>query len=209
MAYVLGFFAADGYITKSKRGGSYWSIQITELILLREIKRVVQSNHQIGFRKVKTNENPLYRLQIGSKIMCDDLERLGFKSNKTLNMSLPSVPRKYLSSFVRGYFDGDGHVWCGLIHKERPKTTLAIQTVFTSCSRGFLEDLRANLEGVDIIRGVIRKAQGDYFRLTYSINSSLKLYNFMYNDSQCSGLVLSRKKLVFERYLRAKNAAVV
>jgi len=34
MAYVLGFFSADGYITINKRGGQFWCIQITDKKLL-------------------------------------------------------------------------------------------------------------------------------------------------------------------------------
>ena len=60
MAYVLGFFAADGYITIPKRGGGYWCIQITDRQLLESIKRVIDSDHKISVRKPnKPGENIL------------------------------------------------------------------------------------------------------------------------------------------------------
>ncbi|MEK7144930.1 MAG: hypothetical protein AAB794_03715 [Patescibacteria group bacterium] len=39
MAYVLGFFAADGYMTLNKRGAHFWSIQITDKNILEGIKK--------------------------------------------------------------------------------------------------------------------------------------------------------------------------
>ena len=50
MAYVLGFFAADGYMTINKRGGQFWCIQITDQQLLNSIRKVIESNHKIGIR---------------------------------------------------------------------------------------------------------------------------------------------------------------
>ena len=66
MAYVLGFFAADGYITVNKRGGQFWCIQIIDRELLKEIKNTTDAEHKIGVRKGKGNEQNLYRIQIGS-----------------------------------------------------------------------------------------------------------------------------------------------
>jgi len=50
MAYVLGFFAADGYITVNKRGGQFWCIQITDKELLENIKKVISADHNISIR---------------------------------------------------------------------------------------------------------------------------------------------------------------
>ena len=38
MAYVLGFFAADGYITVNKRGGQFWCIDIRDKDIIERIK---------------------------------------------------------------------------------------------------------------------------------------------------------------------------
>src|SRR3989338_9076928 len=109
MAYVLGFFAADGYITVNRRGGQFWCIQITDKKLLEQIRKVVQSGHKISTRVRDGNEKMVHRLQIGSIEMCDDLRKLGFFERKTKNLTVPHAPQKYFSDFVRGYFDGDGN----------------------------------------------------------------------------------------------------
>jgi intein-encoded DNA endonuclease-like protein len=204
MAYVLGFFAADGYITINKHGGHYFCIQITDEKLLFEIKKIMKAEHKISCRKMRANEKLLYRIQIGNTVLCEDLRNLGFVDKKTKNMLVPEIPKKYLFSFVRGYFDGDGNVWSGWVHKGRNTQTISIQTVFTSCSIAFLEVLRDKLVTVGIEKGVISKTKKNAHRLTYSVFGSLKLYKFMYNRFGSSKLFLPRKKVVFERYIKMR-----
>jgi hypothetical protein len=207
MAYVLGFFAADGYITLNKRGANFWCIQITDRALLEAIKRVVQAEHKIGMRlRKKETEKTIYRLQIGSKKMCDDLRELGFTERKTKSLAIPNIPLRYFSDFVRGYFDGDGNVWVGFINTKRPKPLLAIRVMFTSSSYEFLSKLKKRLDKFSIKGGKVIKGQGNYFRLQYSILSSLKLYDFMYNHKvkNRTNLFLDRKKKVFEKYIEMR-----
>jgi len=201
MAYILGFFAADGYITHNKRGAYFWCIQITDKDILEKIKKIIQAEHKISSRipKRKT-EKTLYRLQIGSKEMCHDLYKLGFKERKTKNLALPNVPKKYLPDFSRGYFDGDGNVWVGFRSTKRVRPTPVINTVFTSCSKEFLEELESGFLNAGIPQGALRKGTGNYYRLVYSINGSLKLYDFMYNGCIEDSLFLSRKKRIFEKF---------
>jgi intein/homing endonuclease len=205
MAYVLGFFAADGYITVNKRGGQFWCIQVADKKLLESIKKEISSEHKIGIRLYKNSIKSIsYRLQIGSIEMCEDLRKLGFSKRKTKSLSVPNVPDKYFSDFIRGYFDGDGNVWSGLVHKDRKTHTLVLQIVFTSCSLKFLEKIREKLQMFDMERGVIRKGKGNYFRLVYSVRNSLKLHDFMYNGIGTSKLFLQRKKDVFQRYIKMR-----
>ena len=201
MFYILGFFAADGYITVNRRGGQFWCIQITDKKLLEQIKKTIDAEHKISIRLGTGNRSDLYRLQIGSIEMCNDLRKLGFNDNKTEHLSLPHVPAKYLSHFVRGYFDGDGNVWIGYIHKERIKRLRTIRTIFTSCSGKFLAVLKQKLEEQGIKKGTIRKEKGSYSRLTYSMYGSLSLYDFMYNSFILKdSIFLQRKKSIFEKY---------
>ena len=207
MAYVLGFFAADGYITLNKRGANFWCIQIADKTLLESIKAVIRSEHKISVRPKRGNNSSIYRLQIGSKSMCNDLRKIGFAERKSKTLVLPNVPERYLSQFVRGYFDGDGNVWAGLIHKKRGVSSLAILTAFTSCSLVFLKQLHQKLLHAGIHGGSIYKAKGNYARLQFSTHDSLKLYDFMYNrhTGLKNGLFLHRKKSVFEKYRRSRN----
>jgi len=208
MAYVLGFFAADGYMTFNKRGAHFWNIQITDEDLLKEIKKSIQAEHKISVRnRGKRNEQTIYRLQIGSKEMCDDLQRLGFAPGKTKNLSVPDVPKKYFAHFVRGYFDGDGNVWVGYAHIQRKSKARTIRTVFTSCSYEFLSEMRKQLEAFAVHKGVLSKGNGNYYRLTYSVTGSLKLSDFMYNQRipLSKGLFLERKRKKFVEFIKLRS----
>src|SRR6185436_16513312 len=81
MAYILGFFAADGTMTVNKNGGNYWVIEIQDKGLIENIREIIKSEHKIGMRlKGDPNtHNKMYRLQIGNREMCDDLRKLGMR----------------------------------------------------------------------------------------------------------------------------------
>ncbi|MFH1170182.1 MAG: LAGLIDADG family homing endonuclease [Candidatus Vogelbacteria bacterium] len=212
MAYVLGFFAADGYITVNKRGGQFWCIQITDQGLLHAIRKNLCSNHKISVRRhMRKEKKTQYRLQIGSIEMCDDLRELGFRERKTASLSVPNVPPKYFADFVRGYFDGDGNVWVGLLHKKSKNPNLGLKTMFTSCSIKFLRHLHQGLYSHGLVGGSIYVSKRNYSRLQFSSQDSLKLFDFMYNhiSNSKSELQLLRKKRIFEGYIKLKNAAVV
>ena len=103
MAYVLGFFFADGSYDINKRGGEYFSFQITDKELLADIKKVMKSDHKISVRlRRKSFENTQYRLQVGSKDMCSDLRTLGISNRKAHTAKFPRVPKIYLGHFIRG-----------------------------------------------------------------------------------------------------------
>lgn len=207
MAYILGFFAADGYLTKNKRDGHYWGIEITDLDLINRIKAIIGSNHKIGIRFPRKNEKILYRLQIGSREMYKDLNMLGFVSNKTYNMAIPNIPANLFKDFVRGYFDGDGNVWVGFTHRNRKNQTLSISVIFTSCSKIFLIELKRRLRLHLILNGVFKRGKGNFYRLAYGSKDSLKLYKFMYNHTvlKNNGLILERKRNIFEKYIKMRS----
>ena len=208
MAYILGFFAADGYITKNKRGGYFWSFQVTDDDLLNRIKSEIRSTHKIGHRIQRNSKNILYRLQIGSKEMCHDLDNLGMRIKKTKTMDFPTVPDQYLRHFVRGYFDGDGHVWIKKRSNNLVKNfTPVILVGFTSSSKKFIIKLKNKLKELGLIGGSLI-CRESYFRLQYSIRDSVRIYHIMY-DNIGGEIYLDRKKSLFDKYLKDRNAPVV
>ena len=199
MAYVLGFFTADGTMIKNKRGAHFIEFQINDKDLLDKIRKVFNSNHKISVRKRNKPWRNSYRLQIGSKEIFNDLLKLGLRPNKSKTIKLPLVPDEYFCNFVRGYFDGDGCVnVCTYQRKDRRKSSTVINSGFVSGSKKILENLKNKLAKLNIVNGgTLYYHQG--YRLWFSINDSLKLYNFMYNNLK-NNLFLDRKKKVFEKY---------
>ncbi len=197
MAYVLGFFAADRNMSKNKRGGCYIDFGITDLELLEDIRKAFGSNNKISARDRGAIWKILYRLQIGSKNMYNDLIALGFTPRKSLTIKFPSIPKKYLADFVRGYFDGDGCVHFGKYwRKDRQEWKLQLSVHFISGNRDFLEKLWKGLRPL-VAGGHISSKKGGY-ELVFGQHDSVALFHFMYDNS--SELFLKRK---YEKFLFA------
>jgi intein-encoded DNA endonuclease-like protein len=204
MAYILGFFFADGTITHNKNGSVYFVLQIADKELLESVRSVMRSEHKIAKRVHKKDGSIFFRLQIGSREIISDLAYLGVTPQKTKRMQLPNIPNEYLGSFVRGYFDGDGNVWTGDVHKERATKLHTIQTVFTSCSQEFLHALQYELEKNGIYGSCNAPSKKNVFRLQYSVKSSILLFRLMY-ICVLGGLFLERKRCVFEDFLKQRK----
>lgn len=205
MAYVLGFFAADGSMIRNNRGAHFIEFQITDLDILNKIRKAFRSEHKISSRKKNNRCKVAYRLQIGSKEMFEDLADLGFTQAKTKVIRMPEIQDQYKSDFIRGYFDGDGHVSFGSYKtKDRKNPRTILQAGFTSGSKEFLEDLKKSLEEKNIKSFISeKKKEGKNYgyALILSHKSSLALYELMYNNGNCS-IYLERKKVKFRKGLK-------
>ena len=202
MAYILGFLYADGNIVKTKRGTHFVTIYTADKHILEVMRKCFQSSHKLSERKSVTGS--VYRIQVGSKEWFTDVGKLGLFPNKTKRMQLPVVPREFFGDFVRGYFDGDGNVWSGLINKRRKTPTKILQAVFTSGSHEYLVALRNALQNRGIKGGGLYVPKnGNFTRLVLSSGDALKLYEIMYNAPH--RLFLKRKKIIFEQFVRKRE----
>ncbi len=201
MAYVLGFLYADGNIMKTKRNTHFISFYTADRDLLVSMAEIMELSHKISERKSETGS--VYRIKIGSKDMFDDLVKIGLTPNKSLRMELLLIPKQYEGDFVRGYFDGDGNVWVGHTNKTRKNPTFVMFVAFTSASSLFLQSLRGMLKSSGLEGGSNFKVKNaNCGRLQYSTRDSLKIYKIMYNTT--SKLLLERKRLVFERFIKMR-----
>lgn len=201
MAYILGFLFADGNIMKTKRNTHFVSFSTADKELLVSISKIMRSSHKISERKSETGS--VFRIQVGSREIFNDLVALELTPNKSLRMKFPCVPKIYIGDFIRRYFDGDGNVWVGYGNKTRSKSTLNMLTAFTCASWGFLEGLAITLKDLGVKGGSLFKVKNlNCGRLQYSTLDSLKIYKIMYNTN--SKLYLTRKRLVFERFTKMR-----
>lgn len=207
MAYVLGFFTADGSMMKNKRGGCYIEFEFNDADLLENIRILLGSNNKITARKRSRNWNTSYRLQIGSKVMFNDLLNLRLTPRKSKRIQLPKIAREYLADFIRGYFDGDGCITFGKYwRKDRNKWKWQIQSSFTSGSKEFLIEL-LNLLKPYTKSGFVASKKGGY-NLVFSVNDSFALFRLMY-DNIDSKVYLNRKYIKFKKALENFKVAVV
>ncbi len=197
MAYILGFFAADGTMYTNRRGAHYIEFVSTDRELIEKVQVLLNARQKI---RTVTNPEPwrtAYRLQIGSAALYRDLEILGFQPRKSNVMRFPIVPVRYLKDFVRGYLDGDGCVYFGQHQRnDRPSSTSIFRVQFTSGSKIFLEKLCEAL--TPRLRGGFITKKNSGYELVYSKHDSIKLLAFLY-EGVPTGQLLERKRQVFFR----------
>ncbi|HVS79472.1 MAG TPA: LAGLIDADG family homing endonuclease [Candidatus Paceibacterota bacterium] len=196
MAYVLGFFAADGTMIKNTRGAHFIEFHITDFDLLKEIQNLFSSNHAITRSAPIGKNKAIYKLQLGSKEMYADLAALGFESRKSNILTFPHVPDELMPDFIRGYFDGDGCVsFTKIYRKDRNMLDWSFTTRFTSGSKKFLLELHRILLESGLKGGYLYKKQRG-FELVFSRRDSLALFYLIYNNGRCP-IYLRRKKKIF------------
>lgn len=205
MAYVLGFFAADGNMSPHSNGGRYIEFTSCDKELIEKIRHLIKSNHKISGRIRSINQKNAYRIQIGSMVLYGDLISLGLTPNKSLTVKFPKIPADYLSDFVRGYFDGDGCVYFRKNRaKDRGKLRWVFQTRFTSGSKKFLDGLHAVLKSHKICRGGCLYNKNRGYELVFSHNDGLALSRFMY-DNVSAEMYLERKYKTFQKAFKTLN----
>lgn len=185
MAYVLGFWFADGYMRKEKSYRIIFAGKDEDILV--EIRQALDSNHPIRFMA----QDSCYYVSFCSKQLYQDLLKSGGFRRKSLTIDFPAVPKKFLPDFVRGYFDGDGSVFfIDYIRTKDGRPTRELRTNFTSGSRRFLEKLMHILHdevGLSIKElGVYNK--GGSLKLGYGMKDSEALLRYMYYGNFPIGL---------------------
>ena len=193
MAYFLGFICADGHIATHR---NMLSIQLNtkDLHILENFKVFLNYDGKIYFRK----DLPSANLWIISKEITQDLMNFGLTRHKSQELKwIEQIPEQYISHFVRGYFDGDGHV--GLAQGSNPNKKKIICKLVSTLP--FIERLKKEFEkiyGSEI--GSIQD-NGSYFELYYSgQQSALKFLEWIYIDSNENNR-LKRKYDIYQNYI--------
>lgn len=178
MAYILGFFIADGTISRDIQT---ISISQKEKYILEDIRDELGSNQPLFIN----NKTGVHILTLNSKILKSDLMNLhGIQPNKSKDVEFPYVPEQYLSHFIRGYFDGDGFV-------KYEKYFIS----FVGGSKPFMLKLRELIEKQNFTTNFTE--HGTYYRLYISGRKTIKQFSdWMY---KVKGLYLHRKYAEFQK----------
>ncbi|RLI38097.1 hypothetical protein DRO66_02525 [Candidatus Bathyarchaeota archaeon] len=124
MAYVLGFIFADGALVRNRN-----SYRISLYQNNREYLEGIADLMGLPRERVKTYGEESV-IPLGSKHAGQRLYDLGVRPNKShRDDPFPKVPEECLSSFVLGYFDGDG---CVSVTKGAKNRTV---TYFDMCGQ--------------------------------------------------------------------------
>lgn len=202
MAYVLGYFYADGNLENADYlRGRYIRFSSVEKYSLERIRKWLESEHNIIAEKpTRPNGRIGFLLRIGSHKLFNALEKHGLYPNRSLTVRFPEIPKKYLKDFVRGYFDGDG---CVFLWRTKGKNSLLIlrklSVIFTSGSKIFLEGLSKKLKNnLDLKQTKIYNSDRA-FQLRYATEDSVKLFKFMYRGVGFDSF-FERKFNIFKEY---------
>lgn len=111
LAYVIGFFIADGSISNYNTCGRYSvKFQCNDKDVIEKISKVSGYKNDIMCIK-RANYKVGYRISMAGKHVWQFFTDLGFDNNKTYNAVVPeSLPNELFSHLIRGIFDGDGSV---------------------------------------------------------------------------------------------------
>ena len=213
-AYWLGFIFADGYIsvnpetrnwelgielsTKDKKHLQKFNKSLNENIA---IKDTVRDKTNDDF--IKANFTYASRIRIYSKKMTTDLIKLGISNCKTYHeFGLPSIEKKLIIPFIRGFFDGDG---CVGLEKNRS----CLRCDFCSVNLQFLNEIRDflfqnyNIKSYISTEGKKYKSTIPCYRLYIrGLNNSYNFCKLLYDNSQ---IFLDRKKDKYEKIVNDYN----
>jgi uncharacterized protein (DUF433 family) len=110
-AYILGLLYADGCNTEKC---ITLSLKSCDKHILESINNELSSNRPLKllpYSQKSNNWSDQYELVITNKYMAMQLSRLGMVKNKSLILTFPEwIDDKFVSSFFRGYMDGDGTI---------------------------------------------------------------------------------------------------
>lgn len=200
-AYYLGLVYSDGSLSEKNH-----SITIELKSDETEEKLLLELKNKIGFGNIYHRTREITRWEkdiifsttmyvISNISFYNDLVKLGLSTKKSLNILFPEIPDKYLSDFVRGYFDGDGSI----------SYTRSYLSSFTSGSKIFLEKLLEILKAVINVKNghIYSKKDTNSHSLSFSHHDSILLREYIYQNPNC--LKLDRK---FQKFYTRENSQI-
>ena len=196
MAYVLGLWFADGNIC-----GNRFSI-----ILHKKDKYLLENIlEDMGANRPLYRHDNCFLIGIENSRLVGGIIKRGGTPAKSLTCKFPKVPKKYLSDFIRGLWDGDGTVFL-------EKLSGRYHSSFSSGSKRFIYKLDSVLSDniKDFKSGVYRKVhltgfghkfkkESVYYELVVGTNNTCRLRDFMYKNV-AGKLVMKRKQ---ERFMNS------
>lgn len=174
-AYILGFIFADGHVDRRLE----FNISKKDLEILNFIKEEMSMTHPI-----KNNGN-YCRLSVANKKLCTDLKNLGIPSNKNNSIKIPNIKKKFYSSFLLGFFDGDGHI----NDKESYLSFSGGENILTEIKNILENNLKFNMNKIRY-----RYSPDNKNSCSLEIKGTLKveqIYNYLYKSEHFS---LKRKR---------------
>jgi hypothetical protein len=194
-AYFLGLMFADGNICINR--GTY----VVRLIskdkeILEQLLLDLNANSIIYRDYHKKYNKECFRIQLSSEIMFNSLNTLGCTPKKSLTLKFPNINQKFISHFIRGYFDGDGTVG---VYSVKHSIWKRLMSGFCG-TKEFLEVL---VQYLPTKKKTVYSRNSNLSLLSFSVEDSILLYNYMYKNAT---VYLQRKYTIFNKEIKQRGS---
>lgn len=198
MAWLLGFLAADGNVSKTSNRIRIELSEVDEEILIK-IKELLHLENPIYKRENKRGFK-FVSLEWSCKEHKEDLALYGIIPNKTYILLPPlALDKKYYIDYIRGYFDGDG-----TINLNKNKNGNSLRWGICGASKEMLAWILDVLENdykiPRVNLHVDTSKEKRFYSFIYSTNSTKLIREILYTDSN---MFLKRKKDKFDDLLKS------
>lgn len=193
MAYILGFLAADGSVSK-KDNEIKIGLSAVDKYFLQQIANELNSNRLV---KEYTNSSGYNCCEwhFSSKKIKDKLAEYNIVPTKTFSFKFPEkLNKKYWIDFIRGYFDGDGCISTAGKNAIRWQVCSATKDILQHIIDFFYEEY-----GIPKVCIYERKGLNTIYYIQYSSVPTREIYKHLYTKDS---LYLPRKKEKYEQILK-------
>lgn len=174
MAYILGFLAADGSVSKSSNQIKI-GLSAVDTDFLETIRQEIGVKNPI-LTYTTNNGFEVSELRFTSQKIKQELATYNIVPRKTYSFEFPQkLEKQYYKDFIRGYFDGDGSI----------STAGSAAIRFQICSNrpGVLSKIIEYFEECGVSRvSILKQPRGDntlyYFQ--YSTLPTKKIFDILY-----------------------------
>lgn len=219
-AYLLGFIYSDGCINIQRHTLSIHINDIdSELFeLFKIISPDAYTKQEEGYeskalvRGYTVRNKSSIRLAISSKILIEDLIKLGVCERKTYeNLHIPEMNPNLIGSFIRGYFDGDGcftwHASAPNLNNRERNWRIKMAWQIDSKTQTLLTEFQKWFETQGVTLNVNYIKRDNMYRLcTASKKAFSKIYDLIFKKAQYS---LSRKINKINHYVNTEVTQLI
>jgi hypothetical protein len=203
--YILGFIAADGYISKKSN-----RVEITlaekDKDFLESLRDLICPAKKLAYKQ----KQKAYRLSLDSKEIKHELLQYINTTEKSRKLLFPyRIPDQYLNHFMRGYSDGDGNI--GAVRGQR-KFDDGIKYYYglrfrVLGTRQFLQGWVINTHVVVNLakRQIHKKGDENVYYIEYGFQIAKKMCAFLYKNAH---IKLERKYQVY-KYISETDSVIL
>lgn len=195
-AYVLGYIAADGFISNNTNSINF-GIAARDIDQLKNIQKLMSTNATIKYYLqkpnylVKSENNIIIKIVITSKKLYEDVKKMGITTKKSLTLPwFDNCPKEFIPHMIRGYFDGDG--WISINGESKLRAGMV----------GNYEFLAGAAENIPVDHPKILINEKEHWSdLRYNGRGAKKFLDFIYKDST----PLTRMQRKYDLYQKSLN----